>query len=115
MYELLGEDENASYYELARRLGYDFGRFYPGHGAGEAAAPEEKGSPGLIGCPYCMEPKERDAALCPHCGEDTTHDPGFEYSPEEHALEERAACRACGKPKIKLAVICPHCRTRRGA
>ncbi len=115
LYELLGEDEHASYYDLSRRLGFDFSRFYPGYSKEGGATPEEGEASRLIGCPYCMEPKDQDAVLCPHCGGDTTHDPGFEYSQQEHALEERTACPACGKPKIKLAVICPHCRKRRGA
>lgn len=115
LYELLGEDEHASYYDLSRRKGLDLSRFYPGAEERKNVIPEEGGESRLVGCPYCMEPKGQDAAFCPNCGEDTTHDPGFEYSQQEHALEERTACSVCGKPKIKLAIICPHCRKRRGA
>lgn len=27
----------------------------------------------IVYCPHCHEPKDQDAAVCPHCGRDTPH------------------------------------------
>jgi hypothetical protein len=63
----------------------------------------------FLACPYCMG-SYQGAAICPHCGGDTTRDAIVEMSLAEMENEPRTTCVACNGPIFAVATRCPHCR-----
>lgn len=90
------------YVSLAAARGVDVRRFFQ---TGVPAAD-------YVGCSFCWLPIAPGTKTCPHCGTDTSGDPGVDVSANAILKQPRALCKSCGAVLFKLASVCPSCRTR---